>query len=203
MYDPASGLCDYDKMSTCNNVPQQYAACGTSPVGDMVRGALLFQDTYHDARGRRTEKADERAAFEKQRHNMWTFARLSSSNVWRMPGGYGADFDRGAAPAAEKAMRIGIADALLAGTNTCKPDALQGQPWKELKDPQAEKCRMVQVIENEFSRKGRYPQRTSTVVVLGHDYHYDTLEKAIMMRDLIVELKLRGYAMDTIDNFKL
>ncbi|OQR85325.1 hypothetical protein ACHHYP_11935 [Achlya hypogyna] len=215
MYDPSTGFCDYGKMSTRNNVPPQYAACGTSPVSDIVRGALRFQETMALADDALWETTEERAAFDKQLHNMWTYARLPCSNVWRMNGGYKADSGWGhETPAAEKATRIGVADALFAGTNTCKPEALQGQPWvttgwdvewswKELKDPQAEKCRMVQVIENEFSRKGRDPQRTSTVVVLGHDYHYDTLEKATMMRDLIVELKLRGYAMDTIDNLKL
>ncbi|OQS00562.1 hypothetical protein ACHHYP_03417 [Achlya hypogyna] len=214
MFDPSTGLCDYGKMSACNVVPPQYTACGTSPVSDMVRGALRFQETMALADDSLWETAEERAAFEKQRRNMWMYARLPCSNVWRMAGGYNADGGWGDTPAAETATRIGVADALFAGTNVCKPDELQGQPWvsvgwdvewiwTELKDPQAEKCRMVQVVENEFDRGGRDVQRANAVVVLGHDYHYNTLEKATMLRDLIVELKLRGYAIDTIDNLKL
>ena len=86
LYDRSTGLCDYVKMGEMTNVPPQYTSCGRDATADIVRGALRFQETMALADDALWESADEKAAYTKQVANMWTYARLPCSNVWRMAG---------------------------------------------------------------------------------------------------------------------
>ncbi|OQR85330.1 hypothetical protein ACHHYP_11936 [Achlya hypogyna] len=212
-YDAVTTKCDYGKMAAAIKVEDGLARCGHDPIADFVRGAIHFEDVWRNAT--LWDTTEELALYERQHRNLWTFARLPCTDIWRMPHYKAASF--GSESAAEKSLRTDIAEQLASGAKlTCKNETFSGLPWtvmgwdvewrwdsSQLKDLAAEKCRIVQAIEKNFDAPTKDAARRKGVVLLAHDFHYSTKELAAMFRDTIVELRLRGYAIDTVDNYKL
>ncbi|OQS06397.1 Amino Acid/Auxin Permease (AAAP) Family [Thraustotheca clavata] len=214
-YNADTSVCDYAKMSVSTKIDNKYASCGREAIQDMVRGALMYEevwknDTYWDTK-------EEIEMYNRQWQNMWTFARLPCTDLWRLPHNHYKDVIYGGESSPEKALRTGIADQMVGGGPlNCKNSTFQGRPWavfgwdvewqwnaKQMNNLQDEKCRIVQAIEKNFDSKNKDQGRRHGVVVLAHDFHYSSKQLAAMFRDAIVELKLRGYNINTVDNYRL
>ncbi|EQC37909.1 hypothetical protein SDRG_04927 [Saprolegnia diclina VS20] len=213
-YDEASTKCEYAKMAALTKIADKYASCGSDATSDFVRGALHFQEAW--ANDTLWDTKEELAQYARQLSNIWSLARLPCTNVWRVPGKNYKWSLYGAESGAEQTLRTGIADQLVGGSHlACKNETFQGKPWAvfgwdidwrwdkdHMRDLDAEKCRIVQAVEHNFDGPNKDGARRLGVVVLAHDYHYSTKALATMFRDTIVELKLRGYNIDTMDNYK-
>ncbi|KDO26070.1 hypothetical protein SPRG_08724 [Saprolegnia parasitica CBS 223.65] len=212
-YNNQSALCEYANMAKFTKIDAQYESCGNTPVADMVRGALRIQTALNNESLWDNDK--EFAMYQKAMSSIWTYARLPCTSAWRLPG-YQKTTLLGHKDAMqpEAGARNEVADAMFRGSLPCRNETFQSQPWysigwdvewrwESLSDMQAAKCAMFKTIEGNFAWGGRDAQRKQEVVVLGHDYHYDTPAKAKMFRDLLVELKLHGYALDTVDHLKI
>ncbi|KDO26069.1 hypothetical protein SPRG_20620 [Saprolegnia parasitica CBS 223.65] len=201
-YSNSSRLCEYANMAKFTKIDAQYESCGNTPVADMT--ALNNESLW--------DNDDEFAMYQKAMTNIWTYARLPCTSAWRLPGYQKITLlgpKDGLQP--ELGARTEVADAMFRGSLPCRNETFQSKPWNtigwdvEVRPDGANnlppKCNIFRNIEQGFGG-GHDPQRRQEVVVLGHDYHYDTPEKAKLFRDVLVELKLQGYALDTIDHLK-
>ncbi|OQR95284.1 hypothetical protein ACHHYP_00135 [Achlya hypogyna] len=212
-YDNVTELCEYAKMAQFTKIDPQYESCGNTPVADMVRGALRIQTALNNAS--LWDNDQEFSMYQQAMTSIWTYARLPCTSAWRLPG-YSKTTLLGNKDALqpEAGARNDVADAMWKGNLPCRNETFQNKPWstigwdvewrwESLTDMQASKCAMFKTIEGNFAWSGRDQQRKQEVIVLGHDYHYDTTAKASMYRDLLVELKLHGYALDTVNHLKI
>ncbi|RHY90624.1 hypothetical protein DYB37_006418 [Aphanomyces astaci] len=214
-YDDGAANCNYVKKNPLTVIEDGMEACGNAITSDFVRGAKHVEAGLQSANAYSTDA--DKALLDKAIHDLWSYVRLPCSNAWKLPGGFSASSGfRVVDSQAERSARLGAADAMFAGTLPCRNPLYQGKPWSSfgwdaewklgrggvLLDANREKCNVVNNIANAFDLKANRGLNKNAVVLLTHDYFFDTLDKAMVMRDVIAELQLVGYAFSTIDKYK-
>ncbi|RHY25964.1 hypothetical protein DYB32_007983 [Aphanomyces invadans] len=213
-YDDGASNCNYIKTNAATVIEDSMTTCGNTIASDFVRGAKHVENALQAANAWSTDADKELLA--KAIHDIWSYVRLPCSNAWKLPGGFSFSSGfRAVDTQAERAARLGAADDMFAGTLPCRNPLYQGKPWSSFGwdaewklgrggsvDSSRETCNVVHTIAHAFDQKENRGLNKNAVVVLTHDYFFDTLDKALVLRDVIHELQLLGYSFSTIDKYK-
>lgn len=208
-YDAALGNCNYLGIPPQVRPASRLQTCGSAPLQNMVQGArqlerALRQGTWNNAAERRLRNRAIR--------NIWLYARMPCSDIWRTKDGIYEDNLPGVG-SAEAALRSSIANDMFSGNVQCRPRRFNGVPWEifgfnsEIEWfgntilNNGETCRMVGLIERAMDNAVSHPSKAGKVVVLTHDFHFNSAAKANVMRKVIAELQNKNYKLSTIDQY--
>lgn len=210
-YDATSGQCKYLKIKPAVRPSARVGVCGEAPVQNMVQGAYQLESALN-SNLLSWDSPAELALKQKAIDDVWTYARLPCSDIWRTRGGIVETSLPGVSDQAEVDLRNAIADDMFSGKTTCRPSRYDGKPWENYGFnaftewhggtilQKGEKCRMIRQME-ERMRDEKNPLKKGKHVMLTHDYHFNSESKAAVFKELIEELVRKRYKIETMDKY--
>ncbi|KAF0695206.1 Aste57867_13970 [Aphanomyces stellatus] len=211
-YDQGKAGCNYLKMNPLTTIEPSLAHCGNDIASDFIRGALHLEAAIQSATKDVWTSAGDRALRDRTINTLWTNVRLPCTNAWRLPNFTFSSGFAGDVTPAEKAARLNASDVLFGdAVVACRNATLKARTWGwdvewalgrgPNYNVTYEKCNTVNMISKGFDQPwNRGPNKTN-VVVLTHDFYFDSPDKAALLRDVIAELQFNGYNFSTVDKY--
>lgn len=187
-YNSNTGLCDYINVKP----NPRNVSCGYEPVQNMVQGAMLLQNAIFKVKWTNQIMKDNAL------YSIWKNARLPCSNIWRLPK---YNINRVYEEPNETALRIKVADEMFSGNMKCRKSK---SPWNiygfdanvEWYANMNDENEIYNLIKNGFKNS----IIKNKVVLLTHDYIFNTDEKLKLLKNVLLRLKNNGYTIDTLNS---